>query len=160
MPPSQLLDLSQIDLTKTLVDEAGIYEKMPHRFEFQLLDGVCHADAETKSIVTYCDVTNQDWWVRGHVPGRPLLPGVLMLEMAAQTCALMVKLWTDYEGFIGFGGVNNCKFRDSISPEPKARLYVMGKTTDLRRRRIVADTQGMVDGRMIFEAEITGLTMG
>lgn len=160
MPPSQLLNLDNIDLTKTLVDEAGIYERMPHRHEFQLLTGVCYLNAEQQSIVTYCDVTDQDWWVRGHVPGRPLLPGVLMLEMAAQTSGLMVKLLTENQGFVAFGGVNHCKFRDSLTPKPSLRLYILAKATDLRRRRIVADTQGICDDKMIFEAEITGLTMG
>ena len=156
MPPPMLIDLSTVDLGQTVLSKEEIYRNLPHRFEFQVLDGVCLVDRDGSRVVAYADIGASDWWVRGHVPGRPLLPGVLMLEMAAQTCAVLAKL-LGTESFIGFGGVENCKFRETIVPP--ARLYLLGAGVEYRSRRIISDTQGVVDGRLIFEARITGLTM-
>lgn len=156
MPPPLLLDLASLDLSKTVLTKEAIYRGLPHRYEFQVLDGVCHLDHATNHVVAYADIRTDAWWVKGHVPGRPLLPGVLMLEMAAQTSAIAAKQ-SGVEAFIGFGGVEHCKFRDSVTPP--ARLYLIGVGIDVRPRRIISDTQGVVDGRLIFEARITGLTM-
>jgi len=156
MPPPLLLDLSSLDLTEVVLDKEAIYRHLPHRFEFQVLDGVCHLDKERNQVVAFTEIRTDAWWVRGHVPGRPLLPGVLMLEMAAQTSAIVAKL-RGVDSFIAFGGVEECKFREPVVPP--ARLYLIGVGVDHRPRRIVSDTQGVVDGRLIFEARITGMTM-
>jgi 3-hydroxyacyl-[acyl-carrier-protein] dehydratase len=156
MPPPLLIDLAEVDLHRVELTRQEIYRHLPHRFDFEVLDGVCLTDFERRRVVAFADVRPDAWWVRGHVPGRPLLPGVLMLEMAAQTCAVMAKLLGN-ESFIAFGGVEECKFRETVVPP--ARLYILGVGRDYRPRRIVSDTQGVVDGKMIFEARITGLTL-
>lgn len=157
MPPPLLADLEAINLDETCLTREEIYERLPHRYEFELLDGVCHVDEAKKVIVAYRDVTADDWWIRGHVPGRPLFPGVLMLEMAAQLSAVMAKLLGGFDGFIAFGGVDQCKFRETVTPP--ARFYLISAGADYRKRRIVSNTQGVVDGRMIFEARITGMLL-
>ena len=157
MPPPLLFDIAQVEADRYLFSREQIYEMLPHRHEFMLLDGVCMVDRETKCVAAYADITSESWWVRGHVPGRPLLPGVLMLEMAAQTSAIAAQLLGDYTDFIGFGGVDECKFRDSVVPP--ARLYLLCKGTEFRPRRIVSDTQGVANGKLVFEARITGLTL-
>ena len=88
MPPPRLFDLADYDLEKVELTKDQIYTHIPHQYEFQLLDGVCLFDREAMEIVAYTDIRADDWWVRAHVEGRPLLPGVLMLEMAAQTMAV------------------------------------------------------------------------
>ena len=109
MPPPLLIDPDTVDVQRVVHTRAEIYERfLPHGFEFQVLDGVLHIDHARKEIVAFVDVRTDAWWVRGHVPGRPLLPGVLMLEMAAQACAVGTKLLTDYPAFIAFGGVDRC----------------------------------------------------
>ena len=157
MPPPLLIDLEQIDTARTTMTREQIYAMLPHRHEFMLVGGVCHVDKAASQIVTYCDLREDDWWVRGHVPGRPILPGVLMLEMAGQTSAVLGKLITGDESFVAFGGVSECKFREAVLPP--ARLLILCSLTDLRRRRIISNVQGIVDGKMVFEATITGLIM-
>ena len=158
MPPPLLIDLNDVDLSAVTLSRSDIYERyLPHRHEFALLSGVCMHDAAGSGIVTFADLSPTDWWVRGHVPGRPLLPGVLMLEMAAQTAALQAKLVGAFDGFIGFGGIDECKFRETVVPPD--RLYILSVGHEQRPRRIVSLTQGVAHGRMIFEARITGLTM-
>ena len=157
MAPSLLLDLSQFDLNRVHLTQEQIYDYLPHRHEFMLLDGVCHLDVETKSIVAYRDIAADDWWFRGHVPGRPLLPGVLMLEMAAHASVLLAKIVGGIDAVVAFGGVDACKFREAV--EAPARLYILATGREIRARRIISDTQGVVAGKLIFEARITGLTL-
>ncbi len=158
MPPPFLIDVESVDLASLVLTKQQIYEKyLPHRHEFMLLDGVCYFDKDLKHLVAYRDVDKDAWWFRGHVPGRPLLPGVLMLEMAAQASALLAKLCRPYTGFIGFGGIDRCKFRETVAPPVRLSFLVMG--VEMRSRRIVSETQGVADGRLIFEARVTGLTM-
>lgn len=158
MPPPLLIDLDTVDVQRVVHTREEIYERfLPHGFEFQVLDGVLHIDHARKEIVAFVDVRTDAWWVRGHVPGRPLLPGVLMLEMAAQACAVGTKLLTDYPAFIAFGGVDRCKFRGTVVPP--ARMYLLCRAEELRGRRSVSRAQGVVNGRLVFEATITGLTL-
>lgn len=157
MPPPLLIDLRKVDLDRVRLTQEQIYEQLPHRFEFMLLGGVCHLDVEGGHLVAYRDITLDDWWFRGHVPGRPLLPGVLMLEMAAQASAVLARLSGGQDDFIAFGGVDRCKFRDSVVPP--ARLHILTVGLERRPRRIVSDIQGVVDGAVIFEARITGMRM-
>jgi len=158
VPPPLLIDVENIDLDRTELSREQIYEDLlPHRFEFMVLDGVALVDRKGRRLLAYADIRPDSWWVRGHVPGRPLLPGVLMLEMAAQTAAIGARLLADHEGFIGFGGVEGCKFRDTVTPP--ARLYLAAMGDEYRPRRIVSRTQGICDGKLVFEARVTGVTI-
>lgn len=158
MPPTPLIDLERVDTTSVLHTKSDIYGNLlPHAHEFELLSGVTWCEHETQEIVTFVDVTPDAWWVKGHVPGNPLLPGVLQLEMAAQTSAILAKIVGKIDAFIAFGGVGDCKFREAVIPP--AKLIILCKGKQLRSRRVVTDTQGIVDGKIMFEAEITGLVM-
>lgn len=158
MPPPLLVDLDRVDAESVVLTREQIYDRLlPQRFEFSVLDAVCMVDREARLLVAYADIRTDDWWVRGHIPGRPLLPGILMLEMAAQGSAIGAKLLVDHVGFVGFGRVDGCKFREAVAPP--ARIYILIDGTDYRPRRIVSHTQGVVDGKLVFEAKVTGLTM-
>ncbi|MBI1826428.1 MAG: beta-hydroxyacyl-ACP dehydratase [Planctomycetes bacterium] len=156
MPPPLLLDLNDVDLKKTILDKSAIYERLPHGYEFQILDGVNYVDLERRRIVAFVEVRNDAWWARGHLPGRPLLPGVLMLEMAAQASAVLAHL-VGITAFFGYGGVDDCKFREAVVPP--VRLHILCEGMDYRPRRIIANTQGVIDGRLAFEARVTGLQL-
>ena len=155
MPPPLIFDLSAIDLDQVLFTREQVYQKLPHRFEFMHLDAVVHLDSAAEVAVAYRDVRPDEWWVRGHVPGRPIFPGVLMLETAAQLAAFVSKCLSGYAGFVAFGGVDRCKFRSAVTPP--ARIYMVCHQIENRPRRIAADCQAVVDGVVVFEACITGL---
>ena len=157
MPPPLLIDLDRVDPARVVLTQAEVYELLPQRYEFQLLGGVCMLDKERKQIAAFADLASDDWWTRGHLPGRPLLPGVLMLEMAGQLSALITNLCGNVKGFLGFGGVNDCRFREAVSPP--AQLILLCVVTQFRSRRVISKTQGVVDGRIVFEAEIIGVSM-
>ncbi len=157
MPPSRLIDLASCDLGGVCIDKTEIYKRLPHRYEFQVLDGFVHASKETRSAVAFADINPDAWWVRGHVEGRPLLPGVVMLEMAAQASAILSGIVTGSNRFLGFGAVDRCKFRGAVTPP--ARLYILVLDVEDRPRRVVSDTQGVCDDKLVFEARITGMAM-
>jgi len=155
MPPPPILDPSTLDFSRLLADREQIMRVNPHRFEFALLDGIVYSDDEARVFAGYHDVRQDAWWVRGHVPGRPLFPGVLMIECAAQLASYLTHRVLNMTGFIGFAGVDKVKFRGTVTPP--ARFVVVGRGKSIRPRRIVCETQGFVDSRMVFEAEITGM---
>ena len=156
MPPSLLFDLSQIDLTtKPIFDKEAIGKVNPQRFEMQHLDGILWYDKKKFLILGYKDVTGDEFWVRGHIPGRPLMPGVIMVEAAAQLSSFFVKRIYELEGFIGFAGIDSAKFRSLV--EPGQRLYLLGYLTKFKRRKYTCSVQGIINGTMVFETVVSGL---
>ena len=146
-----------MDFTRVLYDHATIYERMPQAFEFALIDAVCLLDRDKGLAVAYRDCRPDEWWVRGHVPGNPIFPGVLQLESAAQLTAFMTRYVDCYDGFIAFGGVENCRFREVVTPP--ARFVLIAQITENRSRRVRSRTQGVVDGKLVFEADVIGMSV-
>lgn len=158
MPPSLLFDLSKIDLTaKPLFGREVIDKANPQRFEMEQLDGVLWYDKEKFLILGYKDITEKEFWVRGHIPERPLMPGVIMIEAGAQLSSVFVKHVYELGGFIGFASIESAKFRSVV--EPGQRLYLLGHITKFKRRKYTCDVQGIVDGNMVFEATLSGLNV-
>jgi 3-hydroxyacyl-[acyl-carrier-protein] dehydratase len=162
MPPPLLFELSQIDLeAKPVFDREAIDEVNPQRFEMQQLDGILWYDKDKRLVLGYKDVTEDEFWARGHIPGRPLMPGVVMVEAAAQLSSFFVKRTYELEGFIAFAGINSAKFRSIV--EPGQRLYLLGHITKFKRRRdtthVTTSVQGIVDGTMVFEAVVSGMQL-
>jgi len=113
-------------------------------------------DPDVGHAVAFRDVRDDEWWCKGHIPGNPLLPGVLMLEAAAQLAAFMERYWRDdFRGFVGYGGVDDCKFR--LTVKPPARLWFLCQRVEARSRRIICYVQGILDGKLAFESKVTGL---
>jgi 3-hydroxyacyl-[acyl-carrier-protein] dehydratase len=154
MPPKFLFDLASIDLDKILYDQEAIRAFNPQRGDMEHLNAIVHCDFATHEIVGYKDVKPDEFWVDGHIPGRPLFPGVLMIEAGAQLASFYTKKVLNWSGFVGFGGVDGVKFRQQVLPG--SRLYLIGRRKWERHRRIGCDVQGMVNGNLVFEAEITG----
>jgi 3-hydroxyacyl-[acyl-carrier-protein] dehydratase len=155
MPPPASLDPAKLDFSQLLADRAAIERVNPHRFEFALLDGVVHLDIAQGIYAGYHDVREDAFWVRGHVPGRPLLPGVLMIEAAAQLASYLYhRLFPDL-GFLGFAGVDDVKFRGVVAPP--CRLVILGRGLQMKPRRMICASQGFVGATMVFEGTITGM---
>jgi 3-hydroxyacyl-[acyl-carrier-protein] dehydratase len=155
MPPPAILDPSRLDFSRLIASREEIMRLNPHRHEFALLDGIVYCDPENSVFAGYHDVQADAWWVRGHVPGRPLFPGVLMIEVAAQLASYLTHRILGLRGFIGFAGVDKVKFRGAVAPP--ARFVIVGRGKQVKRRRTVCETQGFVGDTMVFEGEITGM---
>ena len=160
MPPPLLFNLLQIDLKANPVfDKEAIGKVNPQRFEMQQLDGILWYDKEKRMILGYKDVREDEFWVRGHIPGRPVMPGVIMVEAAAQLSSFFTKQVYEEKGFIGFAGIDTAKFRSIV--EPGQRLYLLGHITKYKRRKntthVTISVQGVVENTMVFEAVISGM---
>jgi 3-hydroxyacyl-[acyl-carrier-protein] dehydratase len=158
MPPGALFDLSQVDFGRVVADRDEIRRYNPQRFDMEQLTAVVHLDPGQHLIVGYKDVSADEFWVRGHMPGYPLLPGVLMCEAAAQLCSYYcLKAHLLQGDFIGFGGLENVQFRGPVRPGD--RLVLVAKGQKLHRRKTVFNVQGFVGGVMVFNGDIIGVPM-
>jgi 3-hydroxyacyl-[acyl-carrier-protein] dehydratase len=155
MPSQSLVPQERWNLGKVLFGPEEIRKTNAQRFEMEHLDAVSLLDTAAQEIVGWKDVRADEFWVRGHVPGRPLLPGVIMLEALAQLTSFYIGRAIPDIGFIGFGGVDEVKFRATVVPGE--RLVLVGKAVSIRPRRAIFDTQGWVDDRLVVEAQITGM---
>ncbi len=157
MAPSFLYDISGLDLNKVAIDIEGIRAVIPQRFEMEMLSGIVHIDDPNDAIVAFKDISLDDFWVRGHIPGRPLMPGVMMIECAAQACAFWTMRKHPEMGFIGFAKCDEVRFRGTVVPP--ARLYMIAKVVEISRRRCIAKCQGINNGTLVFEATVTGMSI-
>lgn len=155
MAPTFLYDLSSLDLNRILFSLEDIRKIIPQRYEMEMLSGIVFE--EPTIAVGFKDITLDDFWVRGHIPGRPLMPGVLMIECAAQLCAYMTMKRQPEMGFVGFAKCDEVRFRGTVVPP--SRLYMIAETIQITRRRAIAKCQGVHNGTLVFEATITGMSV-
>ena len=158
MPRKPLIvPLESIDLDHIVADAEAIRKVNPQRFEMEQLTAIVLEDVDRMICVGYKDVTEDEFWIRGHMPGMPLMPGVIMLEAAAQCCGYFAKKH-DLLGaeMIGFGGLEDVRFREPVIPGD--RLIVLAKLLTARRgRMIVCQFQGVVRGVLAVEGIIKGI---
>ena len=129
----------------------------PQRHEMEQLTAIVHIDPENHGIVGYKDVTDKEFWVTGHMPGFPLMPGVIICECVAQLASYYAKKFDILEGdFLGFGGIDNVRFRGPVFP--CSRLILMARIVKIRpKRRVEFEIQGFVEDRMVFSGEMIGV---
>ena len=152
-----LVDLSLVDFDRPIATLDDIRRMNPQRFEMEQLTAVVYVNESDYSCVGYKDITDQEFWVRGHMPGLPLMPGVMMLESIAQLCSFVTHRY-DLLGaeMVGFGGLEKVRFRDPVLPGD--RLIVMCKLDKVRRgRMIVCAFQGAVKDRIVVEGTLKGI---
>jgi 3-hydroxyacyl-[acyl-carrier-protein] dehydratase len=158
MPPKPLVDFSPIDLNHIEDDIEGIRKFNQQRFEMEMLSGIIKYDPPGGYVVAFRDASTQDFWVRGHIPGRPLMPGMLICECAAQACSYFYGRAASpgpQGRFMGFAGLEGVRFRGQVLPGD--RLIMVAKLREVKSRISSFDCQGFVKGRMVFEGTINGI---
>ncbi len=158
MPPVALVDPASIDTERILVDRDGIRRANPQRFEMEQLTAIVMLDRENRLIVGFKDVGADEFWVRGHMPGYPLMPGVMICEAAAQLSSYFcyaIDLVPD--GFLGFGGMEDVRFRGPVRLGD--RLVMVSKAMRINRRQTIFETQGFVESNMVFQGRIIGVPL-
>lgn len=155
-----LIDLSEIDLDHVIADLEEIRRYNPQRFEMEQLTAIVFDDFDRKICVGYKDITENEFWVRGHMPGMPLMPGVLMCEAAAQMCSYYAHkhhLLGDCK-VVGFGGLEDVRFRDPVRVGD--RLVVVCKMLKVRAGSlIVCRFQDFVRQSMVADGKIKGIPL-
>ena len=157
-PP--LIDLDELDLSREVASTADVQKYLAQRGRFAMLDGVLFEDIEGKRLVGFKELREDDWWTLDHIPGRPLFPGALMIECAAQLGSydyMKNRGGAEAGRFVGFGGLNDVRFRGTVAPP--ARLIISAVLKRSRSNMFVYLTEGQVDGKRVFEAEVIGVVI-
>jgi len=136
-----------------MMDITEIQRVLPHRFPFLLVDRVTEV-VPGERITAYKNVTMNESFFNGHFPGHPVMPGVLILEALAQTCALLAyrtEGTTSEHKVTYLMGVDNAKFRKPVVPGDRLQLDI----ELVRHKGAIWKQKGVasVDGVKVAEAD-------
>lgn len=127
-------------------EAAEIMEVIPHRYPFLLIDRVIEIDPG-KRVVALKNVTANEPQFTGHFPGRPIMPGVLLVEALAQAGAVAVLSLPENRGKLAlFAGIEECRFRRTVIPGDTVRLEITVEKLQrlFGRARAVATVEGEI----------------
>ena len=109
-------------MAQTTLGREQIEAILPHRDPFLLIDEVVELEPGER-VVARKHVRGDEWWFAGHFPGRPVMPGVLIVEAMAQTGAVAVLSQEENRGRIAFfGGIDNVRFKRIVEPGDELEL--------------------------------------
>lgn len=154
------IDIAAFDYDNPPIGIDLIRQANPHRFEFEMLTGIVHLDPEKQLIIGFKNMSPNDFWVRGHMPGIPIFPGVLMCEAAAQLCGYyyVSQKIGDPGSLLGLGGIDETRFVRTV--KPGERLVLVGNGVKVHRRMTKFRVVGQVNGEKVFETLVTGVPIG
>lgn len=136
-----------------LMDKKQIEEIIPHRDPFLLIDEIVELEPG-KRVVAKKHLKEDEFWFRGHYPGHPVQPGVLIIEMLAQAGGVCVLSMPEYKGKIPlFAGIDKAKFRRQVLPGETLTLEV--EMIKLRSTAGIGKATATVNGERAATAEIT-----
>jgi 3-hydroxyacyl-[acyl-carrier-protein] dehydratase len=152
-----ILEFSAYDLSQVLADIEEIRRYNPQRHEMEQLTAIVYDDVAAGICVGYKDVTPDEFWIRGHMPGMPLMPGVVMCESAAQLCSYHVQRHNLMDAeMIGFGGMDEVRFRGTVRPGD--RLVIAAQKLQLRPGAMVrCRFQCYVREQTVCDGQIRGI---
>jgi 3-hydroxyacyl-[acyl-carrier-protein] dehydratase len=154
-----ILDFSEYDVNHVIADQEEIRRYNLQRFEMEQLTAVVYADADRGICAGYKDLTDAEFWVRGHMPNMPIMPGVVMCEAAAQLSSYFAQKY-DLLGckIVGLGGLEDVRFRGTVVPGD--RLVVVVQRLKVRRgSMILCRFQGFVRETLVVEGKIMGISL-
>jgi 3-hydroxyacyl-[acyl-carrier-protein] dehydratase len=142
------------------VDILGLLELLPHRYPMLLVDKIVDIDGDDRG-TGIKNVTFNEPQFQGHLPGRPVFPGVLLIEAMAQTAGAMCVLKTKKAAGAGkpsvvyFMTIDNVKFRKPVMPGDTVHFHM----TKLKQRANMWWYRGeaKVDGKLVAEGEVSAM---
>jgi beta-hydroxyacyl-ACP dehydratase FabZ len=139
-----------------IMDVRQIMETIPHRLPFLLVDRIVEMEPGTR-IVGIKNVTMDEWFFQGHFPGRPVMPGVLIVEALAQTGGILLfKSHPELKGkMFFFGGIDALRFKRPVVPGDTLRLEVLLKA--FRSRVVKMAGKATVGDEVAVEGEMTAM---
>jgi 3-hydroxyacyl-[acyl-carrier-protein] dehydratase len=136
-----------------ILDTLGIQGLLPHRYPFLMVDAILEIE-RAKRIVGIKNVSINEYYFQGHFPGRPVMPGVLILEAMAQTGGLLVLLEIPDRAkkILYFVAVDDARFRRPVVPGDQLRLEV--NLTNWRKDYCKLEGKALVNGEIAAEATL------
>lgn len=152
-----MIDLSTLDLTQVAVTAEEVGRINPQCGAMRQCDHVIWMEDDQSSAVGVKQVTEDEFWVPLHIPGRPLMPGVLMIEACAQLSSVQFRLRSRETRFVGFTRCDGTVFRGQVVPGDT--LYLLSREVVYHPRRFVSAVQGVVNGKVVVESKISGMVL-
>ncbi len=135
------------------LDIRQIQEILPHRYPFLLIDRVTDMEQGKWAEAVKCVTANEPFF-QGHFPGRPIMPGVLIMEALAQTGAVAILSEAENRGKLAvFGGIKNCRFKRQVVPGDVLTLYC--ELTERRGPIGYGKAVAKVDGEIAAQGELS-----
>ena len=136
-----------------ILDINGIQKILPHRYPFLLVDAILEME-RFKRVVAIKNVSINEAYFQGHFPGKPIMPGVLIIESMAQTGGfLLLQEVADREKkLLYFVSIDNARFRRPVVPGDQLRMEIQA----VSRRKDFGKMHGKatVDGKLAAEATL------
>lgn len=136
-------------------DIQKIQEILPHRYPFLMIDRVSEFEDNQKVVATKCVTMNEPYF-SGHFPGRPVMPGVMILEAMAQAGAILAIRSSDgvIPGkIIFFTGATNVRFKRQVTPGDVLRIEM--RSVKKRRPLWIMEGEVTVNGKVVCSGSIT-----
>ncbi len=137
----------------TVMDVPEIQKLLPHRYPFALVDRIIEFVPGEKA-VGIKNVTMNEPHFQGHFPGRPIMPGVLILEAMAQVGGVVLTQMADMQGgLFVFAGIDKARFRRPVVPGDQ--LIITSELLVVKQRRFgKMKAHATVDGQLAAEGEL------
>ncbi|MBP5621906.1 MAG: beta-hydroxyacyl-ACP dehydratase [Thermoguttaceae bacterium] len=153
-----IVDPSLYDVDKPITTIEDIRKYNRQRYEMEQLTGILYDNFEEKKCVGYKDMTDHEFWVRGHMPNFPLTPGVVLCEVAAQMASYFMTKHNMFDNAVmGFAGLEEVKFRGMV--RPGARVIVQSEMLKWRKILITARFMCVVDDDIVCEGILKGVPL-
>lgn len=134
-------------------DTEAILKILPHRYPFLLVDKIVHLEVE-KKVIGIKSVTINEPFFQGHFPGKPIMPGVLIIESMAQVGGiLLLNSYSDpSEKLVYFSSIKEAKFRKPVVPGDQ--LVIEADFISKRRNIVQIKAAAFVENNVVAEAEL------